>query len=174
MISMQRSDVIAVKRKPQVTEIISLLIVMALFIVLVGCGARKDAAAFMPSSGQDRINTVAGNQSDGTLEGAFTPKNEVLSKDEKELVMLFKELLEMDHQSKLLISENQAISMLPSVSQSSEDGGMNPETEKKIRNILTTEQKTFLDDNKGKMQQFTDEINIEQQMIDLLKSKIIH
>jgi hypothetical protein len=148
MIYMQRSDVIAVKGKPHITEMIPLLLVSVLFIVLSGCGVRSNANASL--------------------------KNEILSPKEKDLVMLFKSLLQMDYQPALLISKNQAVEMLPLVNQSAEDGGVIPETEKKILALLTLEQRNYLNDQASRTKQFTDEINVEQQMIDLLESKTSH
>jgi hypothetical protein len=173
MISMQRSDVNAVKRKPHLTEWIPLLLVSVVFIVLSGCGTGMDTATSLQVNGQERVSTIKGTQTGGGLTGAATPKNEILSRKERDLVILFKGLLLMDHQPGLLISEIQAAEMLPMVSQSAEDGGMEPENETKIRALLTVEQKNYLDDKTSRLKQFTDEFNIEQQMIDLLKSKII-
>jgi hypothetical protein len=164
-----------VKRKPHLTKWIFLLLVSVfLFIVLSGCGAGKDTATSVQVNGQERVGTVTETQSGGGITSAATPKNEILSRKERELVMLFKGLLLMDHQPKLLISQIQAEDMLPMVSQSAEDGGITPETETKIRALLTVEQKNYLDDKASRLKQFTDDFNIEQQMIDLLKSKTSH
>ncbi|GFZ90343.1 hypothetical protein GCM10008018_40760 [Paenibacillus marchantiophytorum] len=60
--------------------------------------------------------------------------------------MLFQALLRMDRNASLTISAKQAVAMLPYIRESMEEGSMNDTERKQVLGSLTSEQRTFLDE----------------------------
>jgi hypothetical protein len=73
--------------------------------------------------------------------------------------MLFRGFIQMDNQGELLITKEQAVSMLPIVSKSTEDGEVTADNKTKLLAILTPEQKKFVDEMDAKFKQFSDNLN---------------
>ncbi|MEX2461320.1 MAG: hypothetical protein WD469_08500 [Paenibacillaceae bacterium] len=178
------------KSKLNASKMGFIAMVIGLMVVMAACG--KQAAS------TDTVSTSLPNdQAQGAVNSA-KPKNQVMSQKELELSMLFRGLLQMDNQGELLITKQQAESMLPIVNKSTEDGEMTAENQVKLMALLTAEQKKFIDDMTARFKQFSanrnnsngtgaegtppaDGIgsngggfgqNVEQQLIDLLDSKI--
>ncbi|UKS28955.1 hypothetical protein LOZ80_08525 [Paenibacillus sp. HWE-109] len=74
------------------------------------------------------------------------PNEDVQNLTEMRLVMLFQALLRMDRNASLTISAKQAVAMLPYIRESMEEGSMNDTERKQVLGSLTSEQRTFLDE----------------------------
>jgi hypothetical protein len=121
--------------------------VIVLLVVLTGCGKQvastESAAAVLPS-----------DQEQGAV-NSDVQINQVMSQKELELRMLFRGLLQMDNKGELIITKEQAQSMLPIVSKSTEDGEITADNQQKLMGILTPEQKTFMDELTARIKQFS-------------------
>ncbi|QGQ96733.1 hypothetical protein EHS13_18530 [Paenibacillus psychroresistens] len=113
--------------------------------VMSGCG--KQAASSEPASSVQANSQEAAVNSDA-------PKDQVMSPKELELSMLFRGLLQMDNKGELLISKEQAVSMQPIVTKSTEDGEITADNQKQLMALLTPEQKKFIDDLNARFKQF--------------------
>jgi hypothetical protein len=87
------------------------------------------------------------------------PKNPVMSQKELELSLLFRGLLQMDKKGELLITKEQAASMLPIVSKSTEAGEITADNQQKLLELLTPDQKKFIDDMNARFKQFANNRN---------------
>jgi hypothetical protein len=74
------------------------------------------------------------------------PSVDVQNQTEKQLVMIFHGLLRMDRQTGLAITKKQAGAMLPYVRKSIDEGSLNESDQKQVMNVLTAEQKSFLEE----------------------------
>jgi hypothetical protein len=119
-----------------------------LLTLMYGCG--KQAARPVSASTDQPSST----QGQGT-ENSAAPKNPVMSQKELELSIMFRGLLQMDNKGELLITKEQAVSMLPIITKSTEDGEITAENQTQLMALLTPEQKTFIDDMSAKFKQFS-------------------
>jgi hypothetical protein len=135
------------KSKTYAGKIGFIALVIVFLVVLTGCG--KQAA-----SSKSTATVLPKDQEQGAV-NSDDPKNQVMSQKELELSMLFRGLLQMDNKGELIISKEQAESMLPIVSKSTEDGEITAENQQKLMALLTPEQKTFIDDMTARIKQFS-------------------
>jgi hypothetical protein len=123
-----------------------LLLAIAILVVMSGCGkqaASTEAATDQPSDQvQGAVNSAA-------------PKNPVMSQKELELSMLFRGLLQMDNKGELIISKEQAVSMLPIITKSTEDGEITTDNQQKLIALLSPEQKKYIDEMNARLKQFS-------------------
>ncbi|WP_248925542.1 hypothetical protein [Paenibacillus hamazuiensis] len=94
-------------------------------------------------------------------------EEEVQNLSEKQLVLLFQILMQMDKREGLAISKSQATVLLPIIRKNSSEGILTNADQKKIVDILTPDQKQFYDDYqervKKKMQSAKKEkINLDE------------
>ncbi|CAK4814191.1 unnamed protein product [Aphanomyces euteiches] len=122
---------------------------MLVIIVVVMSGCGKQAASSGPAA------SVQPNDPSETAVNSNAPKDPVMSQKELELSMLFRGLLQMDNKGELLITKDQAVSMQPIVSKSTEDGEITADNQKKLMALLTPEQKKFIDDLNARFKQFS-------------------
>jgi hypothetical protein len=121
--------------------------VIVILAVMSGCG--KQAAS------SEIATTVLPNDQEQGAVNSDAPKNQVMSQKELELSMLFRGLLQMDHKGELIITKEQAESMLPIVSKSTEAGEITADNQTKLMALLTPEQKTFIDEMSARFKQFS-------------------
>jgi hypothetical protein len=126
-------------------------IVICLMIVMTACG--KQAA-----STEVATTELPNDPAQGAV-NSDAPKNQVMSQKELELSMLFRGLVQMDNRGELLITKEQAESMLPIVNKSTEDGEITADNQQKLLALLTPEQKKFIDDLTAKFKQFSENRN---------------
>lgn len=69
---------------------------------------------------------------------------EVQSDMEREMVILFQGLVQMDRQERLVINKKQAEELLPAVKRNTYDGELNPADQQMIIGILTADQRLFV------------------------------
>jgi hypothetical protein len=135
------------KSKMYVGKMGFIAMVIVILVVMSGCG--KQAAS------SEAASTVQPNDQVQGAVNSDAPKNQVMSQKELELSMLFRGLLQMDNKGELLITKEQAESMLPIISKSTEDGEISADNQQKLMTLLTPEQKTFIDDMTARFKQFS-------------------
>jgi ABC-type oligopeptide transport system substrate-binding subunit len=121
--------------------------IIVILAVMAGCG--KQAAS------TESTNTALPSGQEQGAVSTDAPKNQVMSQKELELSMLFRGLLQMDNKGELIITKEQAESMLPIMSKSTEDGEITADNKQKLMALLTPEQKTFIDDLTARFKQFS-------------------
>jgi ABC-type oligopeptide transport system substrate-binding subunit len=137
--------------KKLVRAIVMMGMVLALQAVMAGCG--KQAVS------SDAASTVMPTDQAKGAVSSNAPKNPVMSQKELELSMLFRGLLQMDNKGELLITKEQAVSMLPIVSTSTEAGEITADNQQKLMALLTPDQKKFIDDMNARFKQFANNRN---------------
>ncbi|WP_141692534.1 hypothetical protein [Paenibacillus pectinilyticus] len=120
------------------TRTISMCVTLTTFL-LVGCNQQgavsKPAVVAMPSM-------PISEETSQELPAAESVQNQ----REMQLVMLFQGLIFMDRHPYYSITAAQSAAILPVVRKSMEEGSIDESERKAIINVLTDEQKTFLDD----------------------------
>ncbi|MEW9698878.1 hypothetical protein [Paenibacillus sp. SI8] len=117
--------------------------VIAVTVLLVGgliSGCSYTANKLDSSASVSPAETMSQTQQDAS------PADDVQNGKERTLVMMFHALIKMDRQSGLTITNQQAKAMLPLVRKSMEEGSLNESTNMQVMNVLTAEQKSFLDE----------------------------
>ncbi|MDB5054966.1 MAG: hypothetical protein JWM44_3016 [Bacilli bacterium] len=148
------------KTKKHVMGITSLFIIVLLSVVLSGCGKKTavtPTVQTMQQQEQGRIQLDVDTQAaaPNPVSSTKASTNVIQNKQERELVLMFRSLLQMDKKSELHFSKAQAENLLPLIRQSTSDGEMSDENLKMIIDLLTKEQKLFYDDLNMRFQKFS-------------------
>jgi hypothetical protein len=124
-----------------------LLALLAVVLAASGCGAkeegqRHDGAAAQQEAGTQQPaeqgrNGLAGNRPNAA-------GDDLQSRKDKELVLTFVALLQMDKQPELALTPAEAASLLPIVKAGKEKGGLSPEDEQAVVRTLTEDQARFV------------------------------
>jgi hypothetical protein len=78
---------------------------------------------------------------------------DVQSRNERQMVLLFQALLQMERTNGLSISKEQAAALLPLIRKSRDDGEITAEEQNQALDILTAAQKKFYEDMAAKMKE---------------------
>jgi hypothetical protein len=125
----------------------SLLCLILTTFLLVGCTKQDIGQA--ESSATGNPTTPASTQVSQELPMA----EDVQNATEQRLVMLFQGLIVMDRQPLLALTEEQSRSILPIVRKSEEEGSIDESERKAVIQVLTNEQKAYLDEQSKQLKQ---------------------
>ncbi|MDR6549617.1 hypothetical protein [Paenibacillus qinlingensis] len=125
----------------------SLLCVILTTFLVVGCtnqsigqvGSSAAVAPSMPASAQ--------------VSQEIPAAEDVQNVTEQQLVMLFQGLIVMDRQPLLALTAEQSRSILPIVRKSEEEGSIDESERKAVIQVLTKEQKAYLDEQSKQLKQ---------------------
>ncbi|KRE93124.1 hypothetical protein ASG89_06360 [Paenibacillus sp. Soil766] len=124
----------------------SLLCVILTSFLLVGCTVEGTGQA---SSSVVNPTMPASGQASQELPTA----EDVQNVTEQRLVMLFQGLIVMDQQPLLALTAEQSRSILPIVRKSEEEGSIDESERKAVIQVLTNEQKAYLDEQSKQLKQ---------------------
>jgi hypothetical protein len=124
-----------------------MLAALAVVLAAAGCGAREEGqrlsgAAAQQEAGADR--TEEPDHSDFAENRTLAAGDDLQSRKDKELVLTFVALLQMDKKPELALTSAEAASLLPIVKAGKEKGGLTPEDEQAIVRTLTEDQARFV------------------------------
>jgi Spy/CpxP family protein refolding chaperone len=108
-------------------------------MLLSGCAAKTTSSNGSALSPKATETAKQPNQADGQ-------PPDVQNRKERQLVMLFQGLLQIDRKEGLSLTAKQAKDMLPIVQKSKDEGEVTGEAQQQVLALLTSEQKAFYED----------------------------
>ncbi|WP_282939439.1 hypothetical protein [Paenibacillus sp. RC67] len=126
-----------------------------LAVIASGCGTASDGAAKGTANAAGSTSTPSAQTQEQKQDANQTSQDKqqrtAMSQGQRQMMMTFQTLIQMDKQEGLSITKDQAAQMLPVVQDSVTKGELVTDNQTKLVEKLTTEQKKFIDDAAARM-----------------------
>ncbi|MBE1445696.1 hypothetical protein [Paenibacillus sp. OAS669] len=124
-----------------------------LAVILSGCGTASNGQANNTANAAGSSTNPAQQEQKQDANQASQDKQQrpAMNQSQRQMMMTFSSLVQMDKQEGLAITKDQAAQMLPVVQDSITKGELSTDNQTKLLEKLTAEQKKFIDDAAARM-----------------------